>query len=291
MFSTINPFSMIIASNAAGISFTEGLVFRIIALILAAAITIIYIYRYTEKVKKDRTKSVVYDQEKEIRERFLSNYEEGSKSEFTLRKKLSLLIFAMAFPVMIWGVSIEGWYFGEMSALFLTVAIVIMVVSGLPEKKSVSAFIQGAGDLIGVAMAVGLARAINVIMDNGYISDTLLDFFSHLVAGMNSGIFALMQFGIFSVLGIFIQSSSGLAVLSMPIMAPLADNAGVSREIIINAYSWGQGLMSFITPTGLVLVFLEMVGVTFDKWLKFVLPLFGIIAAFSAVMLVINTMF
>ena len=291
MFSTINPFSMIIASNAAGISFTEGLVFRIIALILAAAITIIYIYRYTEKVKKNRTKSVVYDQEKEIRERFLSNYEEGSKSEFTLRKKLSLLIFAMAFPVMIWGVSIEGWYFGEMSALFLTVAIVIIVVSGLPEKKSVSAFIQGAGDLIGVAMAVGLARAINVIMDNGYISDTLLDFFSHLVAGMNSGIFALMQFGIFSVLGIFIQSSSGLAVLSMPIMAPLADNAGVSREIIINAYSWGQGLMSFITPTGLVLVFLEMVGVTFDKWLKFVLPLFGIIAAFSAVMLVINTMF
>ena len=73
-------------------------------------------------------------------------------------------------------------------------------------------------------------------------------------------------------------------------MAPLADTAGVSREIIINAYNWGQGLMSFITPTGMILVFLEMAEVTFDKWLKFVLPLFGMIAAFSAAMLVINTM-
>ena len=76
----------------------------------------------------------------------------------------------------------------------------------------------------------------------------------------------------------------------MPIMAPLADTAGVSREIVINAYNWGQGLMSFITPTGMVLVFLEMAEVTFDKWLKFVWPLFGIIAACSAVMMVINTM-
>ena len=147
-----------------------------------------------------------------------------------------------------------------------------------------------AAELIGVALIVGLARAVNIIMDNGFISDTLLYYSSQLVANMSHTVFALFQFGIFSVLGFFIQSSSGLAVLSMPIMAPLADTAGVSREIIINAYNWGQGLMSFITPTGMILVFLEMAEVTFDKWLKFVLPLFGMIAAFSAAMLVINTM-
>lgn len=290
MFSTVNPFSTVIASNAAGISFTEGLTFRIVCLILASIITIVYIYRYTLKVKKDRTKSVVYDQEEEIHEKFLGQFEKSLKSEFTMRKKLCLTIFGLAFPIMIWGVSTQGWWFGEMSSLFLAVGIIIMFLSGLPEKKSINSFINGAAELIGVALIVGLARAVNIIMDNGFISDTLLYYSSQLVANMSHTVFALFQFGIFSVLGFFIQSSSGLAVLSMPIMAPLADTAGVSREIIINAYNWGQGLMSFITPTGMILVFLEMAEVTFDKWLKFVLPLFGIIAAFSAAMLVINTM-
>ena len=290
MFSTVNPFSTVIASNAAGISFTEGLTFRIVCLILASIITIVYIYRYTLKVKKDRTKSVVYDQEEEIHEKFLGQFEKSLKSEFTMRKKLCLTIFGLAFPIMIWGVSTQGWWFGEMSSLFLAVGIIIMFLSGLPEKKSINSFINGAAELIGVALIVGLARAVNIIMDNGFISDTLLYYSSQLVANMSHTVFALFQFGIFSVLGFFIQSSSGLAVLSMPIMAPLADTAGVSREIIINAYNWGQGLMSFITPTGMILVFLEMAEVTFDKWLKFVLPLFGMIAAFSAAMLVINTM-
>lgn len=290
MFSTVNPFSTVIASNAAGISFTEGLTFRIICLVLASAISIFYIYRYTQKVRKDRTKSVVYEQDAEIREKFLGHFEKSLQSEFTLRKKLSLTIFGLAFPIMIWGVSVAEWWFSEMSALFLVVAVIIMFISDLSEKESIGAFINGSAELVGVALIVGLARAVNIIMDNGFISDTLLYYSSHLVSNMSHTSFALFQFGIFSVLGFFIQSSSGLAVLSMPIMAPLADTAGVSREIVINAYNWGQGLMSFITPTGMVLVFLEMAEVTFDKWLKFVWPLFGIIAACSAVMMVINTM-
>ena len=135
MFSTVNPFSTVIASNAAGISFTEGLTFRIVCLILASIITIVYIYRYTLKVKKDRTKSVVYDQEEEIHEKFLGQFEKSLKSEFTMRKKLCLTIFGLAFPIMIWGVSTQGWWFGEMSSLFLAVGIIIMFLSGLPEKK------------------------------------------------------------------------------------------------------------------------------------------------------------
>ncbi|RRD40933.1 YfcC family protein [Leptotrichia sp. OH3620_COT-345] len=290
MFSTVNPFSVVIASNAAGISFTEGIQFRIITLLLASVITILYIYQYIKKIRKDPAKSLIHDQEKEIRNKFLSNFDKSSKVEFTTRKKLCLVAFTLAFPIMIYGVSVLQWWFGEMSALFLSVAIIIMFLSGLSEKEAVSSFIGGAKELTGVALTVGLARSINIIMDNGLISDTLLYYSSQLVANINSSAFALVQLGIFSVLGFFIQSSSGLAVLSMPIMAPLADTAGVSREIIINAYNWGQGLMSFIAPTGLVLVFLEMVGVTFDKWLKFVMPLFGIMAAFSAVMLIINTL-
>ena len=123
------------------------------------------------------------------------------------------------------------------------------------------------------------------------ISDTMLYYSSHLVAGMNKGLFSIVLLLVFGFLGIFIPSTSGLAVLSMPILAPLADTVGLSREVVINAYNWGQGWMSFITPTGLILVTLEMAGTTFDKWLKYILPLMGIIGVFSAVMLVINTMF
>jgi len=290
MFSTVNPFATVIASNAAGISFTEGLTFRIITLILASIITLAYMYWYAQKVKKDKTKSYVYVDEEEIHKRFLGQYDSNSEKEFTWRKKLCLLIFALAFPVLIWGVSLGGWWFQEMTALFLGVAIVIMFLSGLSEKEAINTFISGSADLVGVVLTVGLARSINIVMDNGFISDTLLYYSTEFIAGMSKGVFAISQLIIFSFLGFFIPSSSGLAVLSMPIMAPLADTVGLSREVVINAYNWGQGWMSFITPTGLILVTLEMAGTTFDKWLKYILPLMGIMGVFSALMLIINTM-
>lgn len=102
---------------------------------------------------------------------------------------------------------------------------------------------------------------------------------------MNGGVFAIIMLFIFMVLGFFIPSSSGLAVLSMPIMAPLADTVGLPRDVIVSAYQYGQGLMAFITPTGLILVTLSMVDVTYDRWLKFILPLMGIIAGFASIML------
>jgi uncharacterized ion transporter superfamily protein YfcC len=100
-----------------------------------------------------------------------------------------------------------------------------------------------------------------------------------------------MMMLVYTVLGFFIPSSSGLAVLSMPIMAPLADTVGLSRDIIVSAYQYGQGLMAFITPTGLILATLSMVDVTYDRWLKFIMPLMGIIGVFAAIMLVLQAMF
>ncbi|MGL4862775.1 MAG: YfcC family protein [Cetobacterium sp.] len=290
MFSTVNPFSVVIASNAAGINFTNGLIYRIIVLSLGSLITLIYMYYYAKKVRLNPKASLVYDDEHAIHERFLKSYDNESKVEFTIRRKMVLLIFALAFPIMIWGVARGGWWFEEMSTLFLADAILIMIFSGLSEKDCVNTFISGAADLVGVVLTIGLARSINIVMDNGFISDTLLNYSAELVTKMNGGVFAVVQMIVFSVLGFFIPSSSGLAVLSMPIMAPLADTVGVSREVVINAYNWGQGLMSFITPTGLILVTLEMAETTFDKWLKYILPLMGIMAIFSVVMLVLNAL-
>lgn len=290
MFSTVNPFSVVIASNAAGINFTNGLMYRIIVLSLGSLITLVYMYYYAKKVRLNPKASLVYEDENAIHERFLKSYDIESKVEFTIRRKIVLLIFALAFPIMIWGVARDGWWFEEMSTLFLADAILIMIFSGLSEKDCVNTFIAGAADLVGVVLTIGLARSINIVMDNGFISDTLLNYSAEIVTQMNGGVFAVVQMVVFSVLGFFIPSSSGLAVLSMPIMAPLADTVGVSREVVINAYNWGQGLMSFITPTGLILVTLEMAETTFDKWLKYILPLMGIMAVFSVVMLVLNAL-
>lgn len=290
MFSTVNPFSIVIASNAAGINFTSGLKFRIVALVIASAITLLYMYWYVQKVRKNPENSLVYADREAINKRFLGDYDKDSEVAFTVRRKLILTIFTLAFVVMIYGVARQGWWFEEMSALFLGVAIVIMFLSGLGEKEAVSTFVGGAAELVGVVLTIGLARSINIVLDNGFISDTLLNSSINLISGMSGKVFAVSQLGVFSFLGFFIPSSSGLAVLTMPIMAPLADSVGVSREVVINAYNWGQGLMSFITPTGLTLVTLEMAETTFDKWLKYILPLMAIIGVYAIVMLVISVM-
>lgn len=288
MFSTVNPFSVVIASNAAGISFNEGLTFRIIGLILASLITILYTYRYAKRIKSDPKNSLVYEDMERIEERFLKDFDANKAVPFTWRMILMLLVFLGAFPIMVWGVSRGGWWFTEMSALFLTVAIIIIFLSGLPEREAVGTFIAGAADLVGVALTIGIARGINIIMDKGQISDTLLFYTSSAVEGMSGGIFAAVQMLLFSILGFFIPSSSGLATLSMPIMAPLADTVGLSREIVVTAYNWGQGWMAFITPTGLILATLELADTTYDKWLKFILPLMAIIGIFAIGMLVIR---
>lgn len=289
MFSTVNPFSIAIASDAAGVSFKEGLIFRIVALALAMVITLIYIWRYARRVREDDKNSIIYEDKERIEREFLKDYDPEDVTEFNWRRILMLLIFLGAFPVMVWGVSTGTWWFPEMSGLFLTVAIIMIFMSNLGEKKAINTFMDGAADLIGVALVIGVARAINIIMDDGMISDTLLFYTSSVIQNMNKGIFAVVQMILFSILGFFIPSSSGLATLSMPIMAPLADVVNISRATVVTAYNWGQGWMSFITPTGLILATLEMVGVTYDKWLRFILPLMGIIGVFAALMLGINT--
>ena len=288
MFSTVNPFSSVIASNAAGISFTNGLTFRATGLVIATIITIAYIIRYAEKIKKDPSKSLIFSQKEDLEKKFLNQDKEVP--EFTGRRKAMLGLFAAAFGVMIWGVSSQGWWFLEMTSLFLVVGIVICAISGMGEKEAVHNFVAGAADLVGVGLTIGVARAVNLILDNGLISDSILNSATHVVEGMNGGVFAILMLFIFSVLGFFIPSSSGLAVLSMPIMAPLADTVGLPRDVIVSAYQYGQGLMAFITPTGLILVTLSMVDVTYDKWLKFIMPLMGIIAAFSGVMLLVQAL-
>ena len=285
-FSTINPFSVVIASNAAGIPFTEGIGFRAIGLVLGATCVIAYLYWYCKKVKADPSFSYTYEDREEFRQRYMKNFDPNIVPEFTVRRKLVLLLFCIAFPIMIWGVMAGGWWFPQMAASFLTITIII--ISGLSEKAIVESFTEGASELVGVSLIIGLARGVNLVLEQGMISDTILDYMSNLVSGMPGSVFILGQLVVFIFLGLIVPSSSGLAVLSMPIMAPLADAVGIPRDIVVSAYNWGQYAMLFLAPTGLVLVTLQMLHIPFNKWVKFVMPMIGCLLLIGSILLVIQ---
>lgn len=164
MASTVNPFSTVIASNTAGIDFTNGMILRLLMLIIGITICIIYTIRYAEKVKKDPSQSLIFFQKEELEKQFLANHDADNLPEFTAFRKLILIIFAVAFIVMVYGVKELGWWFEEMTALFIFITFIMIFFAKLTEKEFVSEFMNGAADLLGVAIIIGLARGVTIIM-------------------------------------------------------------------------------------------------------------------------------
>ena len=284
--STINPFSTIIASDAAGINWTEGLQGRIFMLVFGLIICITYIIRYAQRIKRDPKKSIIYAQKESIENKFV---QVKSTTAIALNGKLKLVLFLFAscFLIMVYGVSQLGWWFLEMTSIFLAGALLIGLVARMKEKVFVNEFIIGAKDLLSVAFIIGIARGVTILMNDGQISDTLLFYTSEFTSGMQKGLFINISYFLYSGLTFFIPSSSGMAVLTMPIMAPLADSAGIDRSLIVSAYQFGCGLFKFINPTGIILASLAIVDVGFDKWLKFVWPLVAGIALLGMIILTI----
>ena len=270
--STINAFSTVIASDAAGVTFAEGMVLRLIILGLCWVVTVAFVMRYAARVRADPTKSLVYDKKAENEAHFLK--ETTAEVAFTGLHKVVLILFALTFAVMIWGVSMGGWWMAEMSGLFLTAAIIIGLIARLGEGKLVESFVNGARDLLGVALIIGLARGIVVVMDAGHITDTILHAAEVGVAGLPRTAFILVVYWIEVGLSFFVPSTSGLAVLSMPILAPVADFAGVKRELVVTAFATASGMVNLITPTSAVVMGGLAIGrVPYERWLRFIWPL------------------
>ncbi len=279
--STINPFATVIAANAAGIPFTDGIVLRLVILLGGLAICAGYVMRYAQQVKQDPARSVVAKQAAAHRRLFLSDTTQDADSTLTGTQKLILVLFAATFAVMIWGVSTQDWWMARMSALFLGSAIVIGVVGRMGEKKLTGAFVDGARDLLGVALVVGLARGIVVIMEQGLIADTILHSAEQTLGGLGNLAFINLMFWIEIGMSFFVPSSSGLAVLSMPILAPLADFAGVGRDLVVTAFQSANGLVNLINPTFAVVIGGLAIGrVSYDRWLVFIWPLMLILLVF-----------
>ncbi len=284
--STINPFATVIASNAAGVAFTEGMVLRFVLLLGGLAICIAFVLRYALRVKADPARSVVAGQAEGNRKAFLSGGNGTGNDRLTGTQSVILLLFAATFVALIWGVSSQGWWMAQMGALFLGMAILIGLVARLGEKRLTATFVDGARDLLGVALIIGLARGIVVIMQQGLIADTILNAAALAVSGMPRLAFINLMYWIEVAMSFLVPSSSGLAVLSMPIMAPLADFAGVTRDLVVTAYQSASGIVNLITPTSAVVIGALAIGrISYDRWIVFVWPLLLTLTIFISVAL------
>lgn len=278
MASTINPFAVIIASDAAGVDWTMGFSTRVIMFVLAVIISIVYIIRYAERVRKNPKSSLVYGV---ALPQSLSSQKAIPVEKLKLSSRFLLLIFAITFVIMIVGVSQWEWWFKEMTALFLIASVIIAILQRTSEEKFISEFLLGAKDLLGVAFIIGIARGVTHVLQDGQISDTILYYSTEMVSGMSPVFFLPILMGVFALLTLFIASSSGMAVVTMPIMGALATVVGIQGQSVVNAYLFGMGLMSFITPTGLILPSLTMVHLNYKQWLRFIYPLLLILVALA----------
>ena len=321
MFCTMNATSVVLASITAGINFSEGIVLRIIGLVLSIIIALVYLFIYYKRIQKDNTKSIVYDIKEELENKYLkpkkeniennNDIEEKEKiiteqnplkedkleeiienesdtNKFTCIQKISLIILFSGFIALILGVLLLGWSIVQMATIFLLLAIIFMFMLRKGEQKAIDAFMKGAGEFCGVAMIIGIARGINLTLENEKISDTILESMSNLVDGLPKIWFSIIMLVIYILIGFFIQSQSGLAVLSIPPFAPLADKVNCKREVVVNAFMFGQELIGLIAPTGMILIITQLVGIKFTYWLKFIWPYMLILFIFLCILIILN---
>lgn len=288
MSSFSNPFSTIIASNAAGINWTDGLYGRLLMFTISTALFIWYVVRYAQKVKLDPLASYVYQSDGVVKSPFGTFQSDETQDQEDGKTNLLLLIFLSTFLVLIAGVILFNWWLPEMSALFLASSILVATITRMGEKKFLSLFIKGAEELLGVAFIIGTARGVTIMLNDGNISDSILYYAANLVNNLPPSLFIVIMLLVYLVFTLFISSSSGMAVVTMPIMGSLAVMAGVPGREMVNSYLFGMGIMGMVTPTGLLLPSLAMVNVSPKAWWKFIKPLLLMLLILSILFLVIG---
>jgi uncharacterized ion transporter superfamily protein YfcC len=296
--STINPFATGIASGFADIPISDGLVGRLVILIVGLAIGIFFVTRYADRVKKDPSRSLVYDMKAENEAHFKAEGG-GEAAVMTGTQKTILVVFGLAFVVMMYGVipwedlgvpiPTLWWWFPEMTASFLLFSIVIGLIGRMKEGELTETFVDGARDLLGVALIIGIARGITVIMNNGQITDTVLHWAEVALGDVGAAAFAIVMFLLFLPLSFLIPSSSGLATVAMPIMAPLAVFVGVSEALVVTSYQSASGLMNLFIPTSAVVMGgLAIARVPYGRYLKWVWPLLLMLAVVTVIVLAVG---
>jgi uncharacterized ion transporter superfamily protein YfcC len=301
--STVNPFATGVASDAAGASIGEGIGLRIALWVTVVALGIGYVIWYARRINNDPVKSVVGVSAADAAE---AQSLVDDVPKLATRQKVVLVLFIGTFLVMIYGFipwndlwqegfgkdfplpTFSDFYFPEAAGLFLVMAVVIGLIARLGEEGTVTTIVAGAADFIGAALIIVFARGITVVMRNAFMTDTILHWMEKAVSGSSAGVFAILAFLVNIPIAFLVPSSSGHAALVMPILAPLADFAGVSRALVVTAYQSASGFVNLVTPTSAVIMGgLALSKVGYDRYLKFVWPflviVFVVVCAFLGI--------
>lgn len=319
--STVNPFATGVASQSLGISPGDGLMSRVILLVITLGISIWYVYSYASKIKKDPKKSIIYDQREADLKHFDIDAMTREDVKMTGRQKAVITIFGITFFIMVLGLipwdSINkhftffnsfakwltnvpflgaligkdltpfgSWYFSEITMLFLFMSVLIMFVYHMSEKEFVDTFLSGMADFISVAMIVAVARGIQVIMNNGMITDTVLHWGEMGLQHLSSSAFSIIAYIFYIPMSFLIPSTSGLASATMGIIGPLGEFAHVAGNVIVTAFQAASGWVNLITPTSAVIMgALAIARVNISKWWKWIAKLMVILFVVTCVYL------
>lgn len=285
--STINPFNVLIAQGVADVHGNPLLIYRVICWAVITAISIIFTMHYAKKVKANPESSIVYKNDQKVKHKF-QNFEIGKP--FTTSDKWIIGGFIVGLMIMIWGIIAQGWYMVEISALFVGLGLYAGIVARFSQKQIAEAFVEGCADFAYAAVIIALARGVLIILENGMIIDTILNFLANVLGGLPKFMFSSILLIAQVIVTFFVPSSSGAAALTMPVMAPLADLVYINRDVVVLSNQFGNGLMNLISPTGGVLLAgLAIAEINFSKWLKVGLKIFVILLIASAVLLYIAT--
>jgi uncharacterized ion transporter superfamily protein YfcC len=294
--STINPFATGIASGFADTSISQGLILRLVMLVVGLGMGIFFVLRYADRVKRDPARSVVADMREANQAHFSAGDGDDADGVMPGRQKAILAVFGLAFVVMMYGVipwedlgvglPTLWWWFPEMTASFILFSIIIGVIGRLREVELTNAFVDGARDLLGVALIIGIARGITVVMNNGQITDTVLNWAEQALGDVGAAGFSIVMFALFLPLSFLIPSSSGLATVAMPIMSPLAAFADVPADLVVTAFQSASGIMNLFIPTSAVVMGgLAIARVPYGTYLRWVWPLLAGLVGLSVLAL------
>jgi len=268
--SVTNPLAVAIAQPIVGVPVFSGLWLRLVIFVVYLGLGIAYLLWYVRKTGFSPPREI--DHAKKLSPRHLA----------------ILLVLLASIAGLVLGTRSWGWHSSELAAYYIFLALVIAVLSGLPSRESAEAFIDGMKGMILGALLIGLASSVEIILRDSLVLDTVIHDLASWVEGRSAIVVAQGMVLIEVVLDVLIPSTSGKAVISMPILGPIGTLAGVTGQTTVLAFLFGNGLTNMITPTsGMLLAYLATGGVAYGQWIRFIMPLVGVLFVLSMIIMAI----
>ncbi|PIE54053.1 MAG: C4-dicarboxylate ABC transporter [Dethiosulfovibrio peptidovorans] len=274
----MNPFTVILAQNFSGLPFLSGWQFRIVTWVVMEALASWWIVRYARRIRKDPSSG--YMMGLDMGDLQL-DHDELVNTPFNAQNSAICGVVVVAIAILVWGVTQKGWYFNELVGTFVAMGVVCGFIGGFSPNKLADAYVRGFKDIVFGAMLIGLSRGVLIVLNEGHIIDTVVYYLSLPLQGLPRWLAAEGMLVVQNLINFVIPSGSGQAVVTMPIMAPLSDVLGISRQVAVLAFQFGDGLSNLMWPTALIPVMCAIAHVPLTKWYRFFVPFFLIALLFQ----------